>query len=69
MRERKRNTMSCIQDIPEDSNVIVYYKDLAGYQNTWEGIYRDCPFDTVNSDWYLLDKCESADVLIINYDD
>lgn len=61
--------MSRIQDIPEDSKVLVYYTDFDGCLSTWEGIYTDCPFDTENSDWYLLDKCERADVIIINYDE
>lgn len=55
-------------DIPEDSKVIVYYKSPSGNLSIWDGVYKDCPFDTSNSDWYLLDNCEQADVIIINYE-
>ena len=57
-----------LTELPEEAKVTVYYLDPDTKElKFWEGVYKDCPYPTATSDWYILDTVEASSFLIVAY--
>lgn len=57
-----------LTELPEEAKVTVYYLDSDTKElKFWEGVYKDCPYPTATSDWYILDTVEASSFLIVAY--
>lgn len=53
-------------EIPQEAKVQVYCKDPDTSELvSWSGYYKECPYDTIGSDWYFLDTVEEANFIIV----